>query len=41
MFTVEELKTIALALAMSDLDDARGSLEAKVDALAADLAAWR
>ena len=36
MFTVEELRTIALALACSDLDDARGTLEAKVDALIKD-----
>lgn len=32
MFTVEEWKTMALALACSDLDP-RGALEAKVDAI--------
>ena len=37
MFTVEELRIIALALAMSDLDDVRGSLEAKVTTMIKDL----
>ena len=35
MFTIEELETIAMALAMSDLDPG-GKIEAKVDGMIAD-----